>query len=98
VVSSDSEKSVEIQANQWTLTIEGDTPDVAFLAVDDEPTSDREMRNVIDDIVGHGDLNALKLIDQRLEGRLSLALHISGDPLSQHLASVLASKHSSGPH
>lgn len=89
IVPGDDGASLEIQANQWTLAMEGEPLDVAFLAVDDEPTSEAEMANALEMIVGHGDLSALRQINQQLGDQLATALRNSGDPLSMRLASTL---------
>lgn len=96
IVEGERQDDVEIQANQWTVAMQGWPLTSAFLAVDDEPTSDDEMGNAITTIVGPGDLAALRTINRQLDGQLGHALRQSMDPLSVRLAAVLGHDEAEG--
>jgi hypothetical protein len=81
---------LEIQADQWTLVIEGDPAKVAFLAVDDEPGDPADLDQALKGAVEPDDLAALRELDRRWEGSLRIALQESGDMLSMQLATLLA--------
>jgi hypothetical protein len=87
VVASEDAAGIEIQADSWTLAVEGA---VAFLAIDDEPASVEEMTNALEGLIEPDDLAAIRELDRRLEGGLRVALQQSGDLLSMELATLLA--------
>lgn len=86
----EQDDEIEIQADQWTLAITGAPPRVAFLAIDDEPTSAEEMGDALEGVIEPDDLEACRELDRRLDGSLRIALEQSGDMLSIELASLLA--------
>jgi hypothetical protein len=90
VVPGEDGAGIEIQADQWTLAIEGDPPSVAFLAVDEEPGEMAEMAGALMEAIEPDDLAALRELDRRWSGALRIALQASGDPLSLQLATLLA--------
>jgi hypothetical protein len=81
---------LEIQADQWTLAIEGSPSPVAFLAIDEEPADVAEMSGALDAAVEPDDLAALRELNRRLDGGLRVALQASRDMLSMELATLLA--------
>ncbi len=81
---------VEIQADQWTLAIEGPPPSVAYLAIDEEPEGVEAMAEALEGVVEPDELVAMRSLDRRLNGALRMALRESGDMLSMELASLLA--------
>lgn len=90
VVEGERDDQLEIQADQWTIAMEGDSPTVAFLAIDDEPTSPDDMRTSLQAVIEPGDLAALRELDAHLDGALRQALQQSADILSLTLATWLA--------
>lgn len=90
VVEGDHPEDLEIQADQWTVAMEGDPPSVAFLAIDDEPTSPDDMRTSLQAVIEPQDLAALRVLDSHLDGALRQALQQSSDLLSLTLATWLA--------
>ncbi len=90
VAPAEEGSGLEIQADQWTLAIEGDPLTVAFLAVDDEPGDPADLDQALATAVEPDDLAALRELDHRWEGALRIALQQSGDMLSMQLATLLA--------
>ena len=90
VAPAEEGSGLEIQADQWTLAIDGDPMTVAFLAVDDEPGDASDLQQSLATVIEPDDLAALRALDQRWEGALRIALQQSGDMLSMQLATLLA--------
>ena len=90
VAPAEEGSGLEIQADQWTLAIEGDPVTVAFLAVDDEPGDPASFGQALEAALEPDDLAALRELDHRWEGALRMALQESGDMLSMELATLLA--------
>jgi hypothetical protein len=90
VAPAEEGDGLEIQADQWTLAIEGDPLTVAFLAVDDEPGDPADVDQALAAAIEPDDLAALRALDHRWEGGLRIALQQSGDMLSMQLATLLA--------
>lgn len=90
VAPAEEGSGIEIQADQWTLAIEGDPLTVAFLAVDDEPGDPTDLDQALAAAIEPDDLAALRALDHRWEGSLRIALQQSGDMLSMQLATLLA--------
>ena len=80
----------EVQADDWTLHLEGWPITIAWIAVDQEPDSAAEQRAVLDATFDHRSREALRDADRRLEGALVARLRTSGDELSARLADLLA--------
>ncbi len=96
VVPAEEGSGLEIQADQWTLAIDGHPMTVAFLAVDDEPGDPADLDQALEGALEPDDLAALRQLDGRWEGRLRIALQQSGDMLSMQLATLLAEEPGSG--
>lgn len=90
VAPAEEGSGLEIQADQWTLALEGEPVTVAFLAVDDEPGDPVDMTQALEAAMEPDDLAALRELDRRWEGALRIALQESGDLLSMELATLLA--------
>jgi hypothetical protein len=90
VVPGEDGIGIEVQADQWTLAIEGDPVRVAFLAVDDEPGDPADLSQALEGAIEPDDLAALRELDRRWSGELRIALQESGDALSMRLATLLA--------
>jgi hypothetical protein len=90
VAPAEEGDGLEIQADQWTLAIEGDPVTVAFLAVDDEPGDPADLDQALEGALEPDDLAALRELDRRWEGALRMALQESHDLLSMQLATLLA--------
>ena len=90
VAPAEEGDGLEIQADQWTLALEGTPLSVAFLAVDDEPGDPADLEHALTAAIEPGDLTALRDLDHRWEGALRIALQQSGDMLSMQLATLLA--------
>lgn len=86
VVAGDQDDAWEVQADQWTLAMEGWPLTFAFLAIDDEPAGRGEMLASLDAALGPDDLAAIQALDHRLDGSLRQALLRSNDALSSMLA------------
>lgn len=79
----------EVQADDWTLHLEGWPIATAWIAIDQEPDSAAERRAALDATLDHRELAALRDADRRLEGALVARLRTSGDDLSALLADLL---------
>lgn len=79
----------EVQADDWTLHLEGWPLTTAWIAIDQDPVSPAEQRAALLGTFGHRELAALRDADQRLEGKLLRCLRGSGDRLSVLLAELL---------
>ncbi|MGI8485194.1 MAG: hypothetical protein ACR2OU_13140 [Thermomicrobiales bacterium] len=80
---------VELQADEWTLHVEGWPIQLAFIALDEDPPTASERMGVLNAALGPQDLGALRDADERLEGALTKALVGSNDPLSASLGQLL---------
>jgi hypothetical protein len=90
VAPAEEGEGIEVQADQWTLAVEGEPVRVAFLAVDDEPGDAVDLRRALEAALEPDDLAALRALDRRWSGALRMALQESGDLLSMQLATLLA--------
>lgn len=90
VAPAEEGSGLEIQADQWTLALEGEPVTVAFLAVDDEPGDPADLDQALKGALEPDDLEALRELDRRWEGSLRMALQESRDLLSMQLATLLA--------
>jgi hypothetical protein len=89
-VEEDAEQDAcEVQADDWTLFIEGWPVHQAWIALDADPDSPEVFRTVLEGALGEGDIRALTDLDQALSGDVSRALTESGDELSVALAAML---------
>lgn len=79
----------EVQGDDWTLHLEGWPLDIAWIALDETPSSHSERLAALDAALGPPELTALRDADRQLGGSLGGALIDSGDGLSQALAVVL---------
>lgn len=80
---------VELQADEWTLHVEGWPIQLAFIALDEDLPTASERMGVLNAALGPQDLGALRDADERLEGTLTKALLGSSDPLSVCLGQLL---------
>ncbi len=78
----------EVQADDWTLHLEGWPIAMAWIAIDHEPDP-AEHRAALDATLDHRELAAMRDADRHLEGALVARLRASGDELSSRLADVL---------
>lgn len=79
----------EVQADDWTLFIEGWPVHQAWIALDGEPASPEAFRTTLETALGEGDIRALTALDEALSQDVSRALTESGDDLSMALASMI---------
>jgi hypothetical protein len=89
VVTDAAPAEFEVQADEWTLHLEGWPLTAGFLALDDEPTTENERRNALDAAIDGQYLAALRRLDRDLGGALSVVLAESGDALSLLLVPLL---------
>lgn len=80
----------DVQADEWTLHLEGWPLNLAFVALDDEPATLEEQEAALDAALDSQHMAALREVNQSLDNALAAALTDSGDNLSMVLASVLA--------
>ena len=90
VLEEDAEQDAcEVQADDWTLFIEGWPVSQAWIAVDSDAPSPEEFRTTLESTFSEEDLVALSALDEALAGDVVRALTESGDELSIALASML---------
>lgn len=89
-IEEDAEQDAcEVQADDWTLFIEGWPVAQAWIALDADVTSPEEFRSTLESIFSEEDLRALTDLDDALAGDVVRALTESGDELSVALASMI---------
>ncbi|MBA2247209.1 MAG: hypothetical protein H0W23_03700, partial [Chloroflexia bacterium] len=81
---------IDVQADDWTLHLEGWPIATAWIAIEQEPESAAAQQAALATTFGHRELAALRNADRRLEGALVARLRTSGDELSARLADLLA--------
>jgi len=80
----------EVQADEWTLRLEGWPVSSGFIALDEEPPTLPERRAALDAAVDNQYLAGLRQANTLLDGAIVAALEDSGDELSGLLAELLA--------
>lgn len=80
----------EVQADAWTLVLEGWPLDNAWIAIDDDPAAPEQFRTALEAVLDQRDLAALASVDEALGGALVSALEASGDELTIALAALLS--------
>lgn len=91
VVEVPDEGAVEIQADEWTLHLQGDPLVLAFVAIENEPEQGDALDQALRDAISPPDLALLRTLNRQLGGELANRLAASGDPLSAALGEMLAS-------
>ncbi len=71
-------QETEVQADSWTLHLEGWPITTAWIAIDQEPVSPKEQRAALDATFDHRELAALRDADRRLDEALLTCLRESG--------------------
>ncbi|MGC4108531.1 MAG: hypothetical protein QM753_19580 [Thermomicrobiales bacterium] len=89
VVEVPDDGAVEIQADEWTLHLEGDPLALVFVAIENEPDRADEFPDALRTAIAPDDLAALVALDAALDGALASRLTASGDALSAALAEML---------
>lgn len=89
VVINQGTSEYDVQADDWTLHLEGWPLDFGFLALDDEPATDAERRAALDAALDERHLAAMRKLNHALNGSLATVLAASGDALSILLGGVL---------
>jgi len=89
VVDLPDEGAVEIQADEWTLHLEGDPIALAFVAIEQEPERADELAGALRAAIAPDDLDSLRALNADLDGALATRLVASGDALSSTLAGLL---------
>lgn len=79
----------EVQADNWTLHLEGWPVTTAWIAIDQDPESPKEQMAALAKTFDHRTRTALHDADRRLDGVLLRCLRQSGDGLSMRLADLL---------
>lgn len=90
LVIESGQSGFEIQADEWTLHLEGWPVSAAFIALDEEPVAVAERKVALDAALDNQHLAALRQANASLHNALSAALENSGDMLSALLADLIA--------
>lgn len=85
----DTQDAVEVQADDWTLFVEGWPLTNAWIALEEDVTSPEALRTALESALSQRELEALESLDTALSGDLAAALTNSGDELSIALAAML---------
>ncbi len=96
LVLSEHDTTFEIQADEWTLRLEGWPVTFAFIAVDEEPPSLPEFQAVLDAALDAPHLAGVRHANLLLHNAIAAALEASGDQLSILLAQAIASPDAAG--
>ncbi|MGC4193034.1 MAG: hypothetical protein QM589_17955 [Thermomicrobiales bacterium] len=97
VVELPDDDAVEIQADEWTLHLQGDPIVLAFVAIENEPEAANDLAQALRATLTPDDLAALETLDSQLGGALASRLTASGDALSQTMAAMLTASRPSTP-
>lgn len=92
VVFRDHVSAFEIQADDWTLRLEGWPVETGFIAVDEEPPSLKERQAALDAALDAQHLAGLRDANGLLDNAIVAALEDSGDELSAILAELLRAR------
>jgi hypothetical protein len=79
----------EVQADDWTLFIEGWPVHQAWIALDSDVASPEQLRTSLESALSETDIRALTELDEALAGDVARALVESGDELSIALAAMI---------
>lgn len=90
IVELEEEDACEVQADAWTLYLQGWPITTAWIALDDDTTTKEEHREALAAALGPRDVAAIRQLNMTLDGNLVPALSSSGDELSETFADVLA--------
>ncbi|MBA2776513.1 MAG: hypothetical protein H0U31_07245 [Chloroflexia bacterium] len=96
LVLSEHDTTFEIQADEWTLRLEGWPMTAAFIALDEEPPSLPERQAVLDAALDAPHLAGVRRANLLLHNAIAAALEASGDQLSILLAQAIASPDAAG--
>jgi hypothetical protein len=89
-IEEDAEQDAyEVQADDWTLFIEGWPVHHAWIALDADPGSPELYRTSLESVLNEDDLSALSNLDEAVAGDVARALVESGDGLSVALAAMI---------
>lgn len=86
----DGQDAFEVQADDWTLYVEGWPLFKAWIAIDDDTASPEQFRTALEGTLSERDIEALESLNSQLQGELAILLNDSGDGLSMALSSMLA--------
>lgn len=90
VVGGSGANEIEIQADAWTLVLEGWPLASAWIALDETPSSHAEQMAALAAAITRPERTTLRDADRHLDGAVIAALARSGDPLSEALARLLS--------
>lgn len=90
-VEEDAEQDAcEVQADSWTLFVEGWPLISSWIAIDDDVTEPEAFRTALESTLDEQDLKAMQALDETLGGGLASSLAESSDELSMALAAMIA--------
>lgn len=92
LIFRDHVSAFEIQADEWTLRLEGWPVTTGFIALDEEPPSLQERQSALDAAIDDQHLAGLRDANELLDNAIVAALEDSGDELSAILARLIAVK------
>lgn len=80
----------EVQADAWTLVLEGWPLENAWIAIDEDVSDPRQARIALEALLDRRELVAMTIVDNALTGALTTTLRDSDDPLSVALATMIS--------
>lgn len=80
----------EVQADDWTLVVEGWPLASAWIAIENDTESPEQFRAALEATLSERDIESLEALNTRLSGDLATTLHESGDGISMALSALLA--------
>jgi len=90
VIEEDAEQDAcEVQADDWTLFIEGWPVHQAWIALDSDIDAPEQFRTALEGALTEGDIRALTELNEALTGDVTRALIDSGDEVSMALAAMI---------
>lgn len=90
IVVENGSDSVEVQSDEWTLSLEGSPVRSAFIALDSVTDTEAQHRAELSSTLNARDMAAISEANRALGNGIARALIESGDGASQILAEMIA--------
>lgn len=84
-----SQDACEVQADDWTLFLEGWPLENSWIAIDDDVSGPEELRTALESTLDERAIEAMQSLDAALSGAFVSTLAESGDEISIALAAMI---------
>lgn len=84
-----SQDACEVQADDWTLFLEGWPLEESWIAIDDDVSGPEQLRTALEGTLDERAIEAMQSLDAALSGAFVTALTESGDEISIALAAMI---------